>query len=143
MALDNVTPQFIANTILTALHPTSGTATLGSKTITYPILVRLMATNGSATVLGTEVTTGGGYTAASTGINTGPGANWAAASAGSQATSAICSQTNMPATTTNGIELWDSSGTKQRTEWGSMTAKTTSAGDTLSFAIGAISSAMA
>jgi hypothetical protein len=143
MALDNAGTTLLANAILTALHPVAATATIGTKTITYPILVRLMTANGTATANGTELTTGGSYTAAGTGITTGPGANWAAASAGSQATNAICSQTNMPAATIVGIELWDSTATKIRTEWGSMTSKTTSAGDTLSFASGAISSALA
>jgi hypothetical protein len=143
MSLDNAGTTLLANKILNALHPTSGTTTLGAQTITFPILVRLMTANGTATANGTELTTGGSYTTASTGITTGPGANWSAASAGSQATSAICSQTNMPAATIVGIELWDSTATKIRTEWGSMTSKTTSAGDTLSFASAAITSALA
>jgi hypothetical protein len=143
MSLDNAGTTLLCNKILTALHPTSATTTLGSQTITFPILVRLMTANGTATANGTELTTGGSYTTAATGINTGPGANWAAASGGSQATSAVCSQTNMPVATIIGIELWDSTATKIRTEFGSMTSKTTAAGDTLSFAIGAISSALA
>jgi len=143
MALDNAGTTLLANKILNALHTTASTTTLGAQTITFPILVRLMTANGSATANGTELGTGGSYTTASTGINTGPGANWAAASAGSQATSAVCSQTGMPVATIVGIELWDSTATKIRTEWGSMTSKTTASGDTLSFAIGAISSALA
>lgn len=141
MSIDNSASFLIANAILTALHPTSATATIGTKTITYPISIRLMTTNGNATTLGTELATGGSYVAG-TGISV--GANWAAAASGSQATSATVSQTNMPATTVVGIELWDASATKQRTEFGALTSsKTTSAGDTLSFASGAITSALA
>ena len=140
MALDNAGTTLLANKILNALHPTSGTTTLGAQTITFPIKIRLMTANGTATANGTELTSGGSYVAA-TGIST--GANWAAASSGSQATNAVLSQTNMPAATIVGIELWDSNGTPIRTEWGSMTSKTTSAGDTLSFASGAITSALA
>jgi len=134
----------IANATLDALHPTSGTKTLGTLTITYPIKIRLIvgssgsfnSTVGSA---GTELSTGGSYTAG-TGISI--GANWAAASSGTQSSNAAVSQTNMPAATVLGVEFWDSSGTPQRLEFGTMTSKTTQAGDTLSFASGAITSAL-
>jgi hypothetical protein len=47
----------------------------------------------------------------------------------------------MPAATTAGIEIWN--GTPARQEFGALTAaKTTAAGDTLSFAAGAITSAL-
>ena len=127
------------NEILSCLHPTSATKTIGTKTITYPISVRLMTSNGNAASAGTELASGGSYVA-TTGIST--GANWAAASSGSQSTNAAVSQANMPAATVVGIELWDNSGTPQRLEYGSMTSKTTQAGDTLTFTSGAITSAI-
>ena len=140
MALSNISGNAFADSVLTAMHPTSGTSTLGSITVTFPIRIRLMTAAGSATAAGTELTSGGSYVAG-TGITT--GANWAAASGGSQATNAVLSQTNMPAATIPAIELWDSNGTPKRIEFGNLTAsKTTASGDTLSFASGAITSAI-
>lgn len=141
MAISNISGFALLDEIVSALHPTSGTKTIGALTITYPLAIRLMTAAGSATAAGTELSSGGSYVAA-TGISM--GANWAVVSGGSQATNAALSQTNMPAATITAIELWDSSGTKRRTEFGNLTAsKTTSAGDTLSFASGAITSAIA
>lgn len=140
MSISNISGFALLNEIVSALHPTSGTKTVGSLTITFPISVRLMTANGSATAAGTELTSGGSYVAG-TGIST--GANWAAVSGGSQATNAVVSQTNMPAATIVGIETWDANGTPRRIEYGSITSKTTVAGDTLSFASGAITSAIA
>jgi hypothetical protein len=93
--------------------------------------LRLMATTGSATANGTEVT-GGSYAAGGQVIT------WAAAATQSKASNAIVSFTGMPATTTNGVEVWDKGGTPARKHWGSISAKTTNAGDTLSFASGAV-----
>lgn len=140
MSISNIAGFALLDAIVTALHPTSGTSTLGTLTVTAPIKVRFMTANGNATTAGTELTSGGSYVA---GTGQSIGANWAATSGGSQATNAIVSQTNMPAATIVGIELWDSNGTPKRTEWGSITSKTTVAGDTLSFASGAITSAIA
>jgi len=140
MSLDNSGTFLIANAVLDALHPSSGTTTVGTKTITAPMVIRLMTANGTATSTGTELGTGGGYTAV-TGISM--GTNWAAAASASKATNATISQTNMPAATIVGIEIWDSSGTKQRIDWGSITSKTTASGDTLSFASAAITVAVA
>jgi hypothetical protein len=73
------------------------------------------------------------------------GTNWAAAAAGSQATNAVISQTNMPVATIVGIEIWDSHATVPvRIEYTTaFTSKTTASGDTLSFASAAITSALA
>ena len=132
--------QVMAQEVLLTIHPTTGTKTLGTKTITAPIVLRLMTANGSATANGTELASGGSYVAG-TGLSI--GANWAAPSGTSQSSNAAVSQANMPAATTVGVELWDSSGTPQRIEHGSMTSKTTQAGDTLTFTSGAITSAFA
>jgi len=139
MAISNISGSAMVDALLNALHPSSGTATVGTKTITAPIKVRLMTANGSDTAAGTELGSGGSYVAA-TGINI--DTNWAASSAKSKATNATVSQTNMPSATVVGVELWDSSGTPQRIDWGSMTSKTTTSGDTLSFTSGAISVAI-
>jgi len=131
MALD----QAQANLILASMHGGTAYSTTGL------IHVRLMTAAGSATANGTELTTSGGYTS---GAGAPTIATWAAASAGSQATSAAVTVTNMPAATIPAIELWDSNATPKRIEFGNLTAsKTTVSGDTLSFASGAITSALA
>jgi hypothetical protein len=118
------------NVLDASLSTTAFTATAtGTK-------LRLMSTNGSAGSNGTEVT-GGSYVALGQVIT------WAAASAQSKASNAIVSFTGMPAITTNGVEIWDQGGTPARKHWGSITAKTTNAGDTLSFASGAVTVAFA
>lgn len=129
MALD----QTRANQILDAVH-----AVTALPVSTAPIRTRLMTVNGSATTNGTELTTGGGYTSG-TGA---PSATWGAAGTGTSAKGAV-SVTNMPAATIVGIEEWDSNATPKRQEFGPLsTAKTVAAGDTLSFAAGAITSAL-
>jgi hypothetical protein len=140
MSLSNSTGSLLCNAILAAMHPTSGTTTIGTLTITAPIKIRLMTAAGSQTTNGTELGSGGSYVAA-TGLSI--GANWAAPSGASQATNAVISQTNMPVATIPAIELWDSSATPQRMEFGNLTtSKTTASGDTLSFASAAITSAI-
>ena len=106
---------------------------------TTPIHCRLMTANGTNTTNGTELATSGGYTSG-TGA---PTVTFAAASAGSKASNAAVTVTNMPATTINGVELWDSSGTPKRLWWGPLTAaKTTNAGDTFTIASGSLTLAM-
>lgn len=127
-------PQARANKILDAQH---GVAPLPA--ITAPVRTRLMTANGTATTNGTEVAPGGGYT----GGASAPATSWAGAVNGSSATSGALSITNYPrAESVVGIEEWDSS--PERLEFGALTqTKTMAAGDTLSFATGAITSAMA
>jgi len=124
--------QVEANKLLDAAI--SGTAYTTHPT---PINLRLMTANGSNTSAGTEVTNSGGSTYAAqdtTTVN-----KWASASAGSKATNGAITFTNMPAVTTTGIELWDSTGTPLRTWWGDLTVhKTTGLGDTLTFPSGSI-----
>lgn len=113
----------------------------GKTALTMPtgLKVLLMTANGTSTANGTELATGGGYTA-----GTGQPVTFAASTAAtpsSSANSATVAYTNMPAATITGIELWNST---VRQEFGALTAsKTTAAGDTLSFASGAIASTLA
>lgn len=108
--------------------------------ITALIRTRLMTVNGTATANGTEVATGGGYTA---GAGAPTIASWAAPASGAQATSAAVSVSNYPrAESVVGIELWDSTATPKRVELGSHTAKAMAAGDTLTYASGAITSTL-
>lgn len=103
---------------------------------TAPVRLRQMTTQGSATANGTELATSGGYTS---GVGA-PSLTFAAASTttGQAASSSAVTISNMPATTINGVEVWDSAGTPKRIVQGSITAKTTNLGDTLSYAIGAV-----
>lgn len=138
MSLD----QTRANEILTWMHGGSAPTAL-----TAPIRLRLLTAIGNATTDGTQVATGGGYTATAAGGSTGGiSTTWAAASAGSQATNAVAQVTNYPrAETVTSIEVVDSTaGTIKRVEFGALTtSRTMAAGDTLSFASGAITSALA
>lgn len=100
--------------------------------------VLLMTANGTSTANGTELATGGGYTA-----GTGQSVAFSAATAATptvSGNSGVVSYVNMPATTIVGVEVWNSTA---RQEFGGLTAsKTTAAGDTLSFSIGAIISTL-
>jgi hypothetical protein len=101
-------------------------------TPTTPMMQRLMSANGSVSSNGTQVT-GGSYAPQNLSTALGTEAN------GSVTTSSAVSYTGMPATTTVGSEIWDSAGTPKRGWWSALAAsKTTSAGDTLTFAAGQI-----
>lgn len=125
-----------ANSILGYLHKASGAA--APRTLTGPIMVRLMATIGSAAVNGTPIS----GTHGSAGLSAGAWTNTAATQ--TDTNTAVVNFTSMPAATTDSIELWSSDGTPVRSEFGAITggAKTTASGDTLSFAAGAIASAL-
>jgi hypothetical protein len=133
MALDRTQ----ANSILGYLHKASGAA--APRTITGPIMIRLMSAIGSAAANGTPIS--GTY--GSAGLSAGAWTNTAASQ--QDANTAVVNFTSMPAATTDSIELWSSDGTPVRTEFGAITggAKTTASGDTLSFAAGAITSTLA
>lgn len=138
MALD----QTLANSILSYMH--GGGAPI---TLTANNRVKLLTAIGNATTPGTEVATGGGYTELAAGTTGGLAiGSWAAAASSSQATSAVVSCTNYPRSeTVNAIEIYDNNVTTPvRIEYGALTTpRAMSAGDTLSFASGAISSALA
>lgn len=112
-------------------------ASLGTATITAtvtPLKLALMSTVGSNTTNGTE-DTGGSYARQSIAFSSG--------SAGATSNSGAVTFTNMPAVTTNGIEMWDNSGTPKRKWLGNLaTPKTTGAGDTLTFAVGSVTVSM-
>lgn len=121
-----------ARAALDALHALGAMANA-----TTSLKLRLMTANGSATANGTELT-GGSYVAGGSAVTFS-----AATSPSTSQTSASWSQTGMPAATTTGVEVWDIAGTPVRQELGSLSpSKTTAAGDTLSFASGAITSVL-
>jgi hypothetical protein len=129
-----------ANNILTgSLMVANGTYTAGTSPLKLALTAQGSGNTSSSTAAsaGTEVT-GGSYARASIPTS----AFWGTVSGGSVTNSGASggiSFTNMPATTVYGIELYDSAGTPARKWFGSLTAaKTTSAGDTLSFATSSI-----
>lgn len=127
----NVSLAHAANLVDGSLGTAAYVATSGANH------VRLMTANGSGTANGTELGTSAGYTAA-TGITPAVFGS-ASTSTGGTSNTGLLSVTNMPAATITGIEIWDSAGTPIRHWYGALGAnKTTALGDTLSFAIGAI-----
>lgn len=112
----------------------AGTAYTAPQT---PIKLALITTTTASTAStpGSEVS-GGSYARATI--------VFGSASGGSIANNASISFTNMPACTVGGIELWDSAGTPVRRWFGTLgSSKTLGAGDTISFASGAITVALA
>lgn len=102
--------------------------------VTLPIKVALDTGTGSSTVVGTEVT-GGSYVRQSMGITT--------TTAGQISNSGVITFAGMPAVSSPGVQgltIWDTNATTPVRKWSGplVTAKTTNAGDTLSFAIAAI-----
>jgi hypothetical protein len=126
-----------ANSILGYLHKASGTT--APRTLTGPIMMRLMSAIGTDNTNGTPISGSHG----STGVSVGAWTNTAATK--TDTNTAGVNYTSMPAASTDSVELWSSDGTPLRTEFGAITggAKTTASGDTLSFAAGAIASALA
>jgi hypothetical protein len=127
----------MANNIVQAeanrlLDASFGTAAFTAPTT--PIKLALLTAAGSNTAAGTEVT-GGSY--ARQNVTMG------AAAAGVASNSNTIAFTNMPAATVVAVDIYDSAGTPRRIWQGALGAsKTTGAGDTLSFAAGAISASL-
>lgn len=98
---------------------------------TTPMKNALLTATGSATAAGTEVT-GGSYARQTITLAS-------AFASGSVSNTASVDVTNMPAVTVTGVDVYDSNGSPRRAWWGPLAAnRTTLAGDTLSFAIGAL-----
>lgn len=109
----------------------------GTITIVAPIKLKLLKTNGDNATNGTEITPGGSYAAGGFAVDGNMGAATAVSGRAQVENSSVISQTNMPACTVTGGELWDSSATPQRVAQGPLTAsKTLAAGDTFSVAAG-------
>jgi hypothetical protein len=128
----------VANALVQAEANRLLDASFGVAAYTAPtgdMTLALMTANGSATAAGTEVV-GGSYARQTI--------TMASASGGSAANSGAISFTSMPAATVVGIEVYDSAGSPRRAWWGALTAsKSVGAGDTLSFADGAITASFA
>lgn len=112
------------------LNLLSGTA---YTTPTTPIKLGVYSSASSDTAAGTE-DTGGSYARQTMTFTTATAANPSVL-----ATSNAQTYTNMPAVTSTDVNVWDNAGTPIREAWGPMTAsKTTASGDTLAFAIAAV-----
>lgn len=126
-ALDQGESSRLLNASLTGTAPA----------FTGPLKLALFTVIGTVSATGTEVTGGAGpYARQSMAVTV--------SSAGSAVTNTgIVQFLGMPAITSppiSAIEIFDSAGTPLRKWWGALSAtKTTNAGDTVSFAIGAVS----
>lgn len=131
--------QTLATAILAALAINSSTATVGAKTITGPMHMRLFTTNGSDASTGTEQGTSGGYTAG------GAALAFATASAGAVSTNASVSWTSMPSCTLTGEEQWDTSATPIRQFWAPWTSGSivVASGNTFTVASGSLTNSLA
>lgn len=129
-----------AEAIVTAMHINSGTATVGTITITGPINVRAMATAPTSdNNAGVEITTGGSYTSAGTGLGAlAFGSVSVVSNIASVTTTSALNKTGMPVATILALAEYDSSATKLPTWWGTVTSLTTNSGDTVSIAIGGL-----
>lgn len=110
--------------------------TCAGTTFTAPtgaLKLRLMTAGGSSTSAGTEVS-GGSYTSQTI--------TFGVASAGVATSTNAQTYATMPAVTVVGVEIWDSAGTPLRKQFGSITSQAVSAGNTLSFATGAVTSSL-
>ena len=125
---DNL-PNIIENQLLDALVGTT------AYTMTGPVKLALVTANGNDASAGTEVS-GGSYARQTI--------TFGAASSGQIANSGAISFTGMPSVTVVGIELYDSAGSPKRLAYGALTAsRTVTSGDTVQFAIGAITLSLA
>lgn len=125
---DNL-PNIIENQLLDALVGTT------AYTMTGPVKLALVTANGDDASAGTEVT-GGSYARQTIAFG--------AASSGQIANSGVISFTGMPSATVVGIELYDSAGSPKRLAYGALTSsRTVTSGDTVQFAIGAITLSLA
>lgn len=112
-------------------------ATLGQDTYSPPVApvkVKLMSVTPTESSAGTEITAGGGYTAGGVAVSFNAATAQTGTFSGRIGNQAL-TIANMPAATVNGIDIVDSTAiTPRRLMWGALTtARTTSAGDTLSF----------
>jgi hypothetical protein len=124
----------VANNIVQAEANRLLDASFGTAAYTAPtgaMKLALASVTGTNTTAGTEVT-GGSYARQTIVMGS--------AASGANANSSTITYTAMPATTTTGVDVYDSNGTPRRAWWGALTAsKTTASGDSLSFAASSIS----
>lgn len=97
---------------------------------TTPMKLSVHSSASSASSAGTEAS-GGSYARQTIAFGTSAGSG--------VANTGAVTYTNMPAGTWTNVNIYDNNGTPRRAWWGDLTAsKTTASGDTLSFAIGAV-----
>jgi hypothetical protein len=119
----------------TAFTISPGTGGGSAFTFTPPYFLRLMTAQGSNTSNGTELSATG-YTAL--GNTMGSSAFGAPVNGVSASSNAVNWTAGAAWTAVVAVEIWDSSGTKQRILQGAITSITLANGNTLSFAAGSI-----
>lgn len=128
----------MANNLVTAEADRLTNASLNGTAYTLPttpMKLALATSASSAATAGTEVV-GGSYARQTIAFGTSAGTG--------VANTGVITYTNMPAATSSHVDVYDSNGTPRRGWCGALTApKTTASGDSLSFAIGAITIVMA
>lgn len=131
--------QTLATEVLAALAINSGTATIGTRTVTGPQHMRLMTANGTDATAGTELATSGGYTAGGAALSFGTAAT------GSVASNAAVSWTSMPVCTLTGMEEWDTSATPLRNFWAPWSGGNiaVASGNTFTVASGSLTNSLA
>jgi hypothetical protein len=137
--VDKLLTMFTLNT--TAFTITPGTGGGSAFTFTPPLHLRLFATTGSEATTGTEQTGTNGYTTGGSTMGTTAFAAWSAG-ASSNANQVQWTASGTWASATNGIEIWDTSGTPVRLFWGALTSAIAANAvvnlDTVTFAAGSI-----
>lgn len=135
----------LANDVLDQLYNggASGSVVIGSTTYTLPFKVIYTNTVCTAGAVGTEWTTGGGYTHSGTGTAGGvtlSGNFSSAAASASKANTTAVTVTNAPAGTWADNAIYDSSSTNKymNAKGTPSLAKTVNSGDTCTIAIGAL-----
>lgn len=121
---DNLTESF-ANDLLNWAFVSTQTPTRPS----FPLMLRLMTVNGTATAAGTQVV-GGGYTPQQIAFG-------AASAKAITNTGSMITFSNMPACTVVGAEIWDSAGTPRRLAFGAAQApRAVNAGEVYAINVG-------
>lgn len=124
--MPNIVQVEATNMLNASLGKASYTATV------TPLKMKLVTANGSATSAGTELT-GGSYVALDVTAAIGT------ATGGATSNTSTITFSGLPAATIVGVELWDSASTPIRKWYGALTtSKVVAAGDSLSFAVGAL-----
>jgi hypothetical protein len=140
---DQTLVDTILNNILHATTPGAWAAGTGGTAlaITTPLHLRLYSVTGSETASGTEQTGTNGYTTLGSTLGTNAFAAFSGGTS-SNANQVQWTATGTWASATNGIEVWDTSGTPIRILWGALTtaiaASAVTSGDTVTVAASAI-----
>jgi hypothetical protein len=144
--MTGMTDQTLVNTLLGNLLRTTSAGTWNpaggtSLTITPPLHLRLYQVTGTESATGTEQTGTNGYTTGGSTLGS-PSCNALSAGATANTNQVQWTASGTWANATNGIEIWDTSGTPVRILWGALSvaiaANAVTNGDTVTFSAGAV-----